>query len=239
MSEWFVKITGNKSDLEDLSHLFNTEELKIVEESDGYYLHSNKFDLYKEAREIKSFAVNLLETLTGVARLSIPELQPLKLGALAKENATGGRDLNIVVNETIHIRSRVSGDITVNHNGVEQKPKTPIAVVGFKVAQNDEQVDRAMRLWGKDPNHWNNHYKILEIIMSDTGNNIFNDGWANKKKVGLLKRTANNSEALGDDAARHAHRRNIPPPKPMTIQEAQHLIKELLTKWIESKSDSL
>jgi hypothetical protein len=236
MSKWFVQIAGDKFDLEDLPNWFNSSGLTVVQEADGYYMHSSHFDLAKDSNEVRDLAEKLAEKMLGAARLFRPDFQPVKLGAVVKENEAGGKDIHISVSDSIIGRNK--GRASITFNGVEQKPSTPKPALWLNVAQNYEKVAHALRIWGKGPHDWINLYKILEIIESDVGGKIYQERWISKPEVTRFTQTANSAEALGD-AARHAKKRIPPPPKPMTIQEAQHLIRELLKKWTESKKTSL
>lgn len=232
MSTWSVQISGDNFDLEDLPEWFKSPELKVVKESDGYYLHSNHFDSAKDANEVRILAEKLTENMVGAAKLLRPDFQPVKLGSVDRENDSGGKNIHIFVSDTINVRSKVRARLSVN--GGVQKPSIPKPTTWLSIAYNEEKVEHALRIWGKEPHDWINLYKILEIIESDVGGNIYLEGWTNKSEIRRFTQTANSFEILGDEA-RHA-KENVPAPaKPMTIQEAQQLFRELLQNWIESK----
>ncbi len=57
-----------------------------------------------------------------------------------------------------------------------------------------------------------------------------------KDKISQFTHTANSQSALGDDA-RHGVDRNDPPKEPMSLSEADALIRNLLQKWLQWKCE--
>lgn len=235
MSVWSVQIVGDNFDLDDLPGWFNSNELKVVKEANGYYLYSNRFSSVKDAKEVRIIAEKLVEKMLGAAMLIRSNLKPFKLGNVNRQNEDGSKDIYFKVSIKASTRSKAT--FGVYSNGVAQKANTSKAALIFDVADNDKKVEHALRIWGKEPHDWINMYKILEIIESDVGGKIYQEGLANKSEVDRFTQTANSVEALGDKA-RHGIKKVPLPKKPMTIQEAQYLIRSLINKWIDSKVSS-
>jgi hypothetical protein len=233
MSNWSVQITGDKFDLEELPGWFNTPELMMVKESDGIYIHSSHFDSSKDSNEVRSLAEELIEKINGVSKLYRSDFQPLKIGAVVREKEDGSKDIHLSVSDSVIITCKTR--VKLSGNGDEHEPSVPKPITWLNVAQKFEEVSHALRIWEKGPLDWINLYKIFEIVESDVGGKIYQQEWITKADANRFSQTANSAEALGDEA-RHAKQHVPAPPIPMTLQEAQHNIKELLIKWIESKS---
>ncbi|MDZ7694391.1 MAG: hypothetical protein U5K69_25255 [Balneolaceae bacterium] len=79
-------------------------------------------------------------------------------------------------------------------------------------------------------------YRIYEVIEEDIGSKekIDDLGLASKTRIKLFKRTANSSQVLGSKA-RHGHRKHEPPKNPMSLEEAEALIKKLIIQWVNHK----
>ena len=97
----------------------------------------------------------------------------------------------------------------------------------------DPNVEKVVRLHGL-PESWINSSRIFEVIEGDVGGGIVSQGWATKSETTTFSRTANNPQAVGDEA-RHGYQRVQPPPKPITQQEASELITRITHQWINYK----
>jgi len=95
-------------------------------------------------------------------------------------------------------------------------------------------VRQALNYWVSDHRSWINLYKILEVIESDVGGDIYANNWVSKSAVNRFSQTANSYGAIGNEA-RHANNIVPSPINPMKIKEACNLIKALLENWIDSK----
>jgi hypothetical protein len=105
------------------------------------------------------------------------------------------------------------------------------------VASSDEQVQRALRLFGAGDRDWRELYKVLEVIEADVGGPRAIDiaGWADEATLRRFKHTANSLGALGD-GARHAAETTQPPQNPMPLEDATAMVRDVLRSWIESKT---
>lgn len=79
-------------------------------------------------------------------------------------------------------------------------------------------------------------YVVVEKIDHDTNGKSHLLGGPSRKQLDLFNHTANSYAAIGDDA-RHGHTRTQPPEIPMTLVDAQSLVRELVTRWIAWVSD--
>jgi hypothetical protein len=232
MSKWSVQIAGDTFDLEDLMEWFNSPVLNVIRRGDEFYVHSTLFDTAKDSGKVRDLANDLAEEMIGVARLFRPDFGPVKLGAVQREHVSGARDIYLSVSESITVRTKIRGKLTVT--GDRRDPGVPKPALWLNVALTDEKVSHALRLWGRRKQDWVNLYRILEIIESDVGGLIYQENWVSKTNITRFTRTANSPEVLGD-AARHAKKRDPPPRKPMRIHEAEDLMRGLLQRWVDSK----
>ncbi|MGB3558818.1 MAG: hypothetical protein WBA24_09765, partial [Geitlerinemataceae cyanobacterium] len=99
-------------------------------------------------------------------------------------------------------------------------------------AKDDEKI-KCVRDLFKNQN-WGNLYRIYEIIESECGDKIYQNSWASKNKITQFTRTANSPAAIGYEA-RHGVQKTDPPPNPMSLQDAQLLIRSIIEKWLNWK----
>ncbi|MGH9459655.1 MAG: hypothetical protein ACRD1X_00410 [Vicinamibacteria bacterium] len=83
--------------------------------------------------------------------------------------------------------------------------------------------------------NWTNLYNILDVVVSDAGGMIWQAGWATESEVKRLKHTADSESTLGDEA-RHGRERTEPPANPMSLKEADSLIRTIMRAWLTWKS---
>ena len=233
MTEWSVQLCGDKFDLEDFPKWFKSPDFQVVEETDGYYLKSIHFEHLTEASSVRTKANELIEIIIGIAKLSRPNLAEIKLGSITETTQHGKRKHHIFLASSINIRSKVSS-VTLLVDGKAEPNNMPRPTQWALVAEKNQLVRQALQYWVANHKEWNNLYKILEVIESDVGGEIYNNNWVTKPGVKRFTQTANSYSALGNKA-RHAKNKIPSPAKPMNIKEATNFIKALLEKWIDSK----
>lgn len=234
MAKWLVQLSGDKFDLEDLPQWFNDPELEVIEKLDGYYLKSILFEQLGDAVLVRSKANVLLELLIGSAKLFRPDISDIKLGSVTEKTENGHRRHHHLLVSSIKMRSKVSA-VNLIVDGEEKHEIIPRPTKWAMIAGKNHLVRHALQYWVSDHRSWINLFKILEVIESDVGGDIYTNNWISKKAVNRFSQTANSYSAIGNEA-RHAKNIVPSPTNPMKIKEASNLIKALLEKWIDSKT---
>jgi hypothetical protein len=81
-------------------------------------------------------------------------------------------------------------------------------------------------------------FKVLEIIESDGSIAAVRiAAGVSDNEIRRFKHTANHDRAIGSDA-RHARMKMDPPPKPMTLPEADAMICSLVREWIRRRVEA-
>ncbi|ARJ39793.1 hypothetical protein SporoP8_13455 [Sporosarcina ureae] len=103
----------------------------------------------------------------------------------------------------------------------------------------NENVHKVFRLINNpDFATWTTLYKVFEIV--DRDQQIVNEGWLSSTKRSNFKRTANHPASSGD-ASRHGvpkSDKKDPPSKPMQLEEAEKLIRDLVESWLYKLMES-
>lgn len=238
MPNWLVKLEGEKFDLEDLPSLLRSPEHTVIEENGSYYLKSSDFDSLSSADEVRECAIEIIEILNGAVKLHIHNFRGVSEDGVTLIEEDGSRHQYIYVRSAGTVRSKVSANLTVTtSNGTQQAAPLLTNVESWlSLAKGDKAVADALHFFRE--NTWGSLYKIYEIIKDDVGGKkevITTNGWATKKGLDRFTQTAQSRKALGD-SARHAAKKYKPPPQPMTIQEAELLIRGVLRSWFRSKA---
>src|SRR3954453_23618379 len=97
----------------------------------------------------------------------------------------------------------------------------------IRLAQSNESVSRALRVFAQGGVRWSDLYHAFEIVQSSVGAAMFDEGWITREQANLFSWTANSPDAVGEQA-RHGHQRTQPPPNPMSEQDAGSLIRSLV-----------
>ena len=100
----------------------------------------------------------------------------------------------------------------------------------------DKALQDALFYLGAEGNVWANLYKACEIVEDHVGGDakvIFQNGWCSRSEWDRFRRTANHQGAIGL-FSRHARSRTVPPPDPMTTNEARSFVAGLMNEWIQS-----
>src|SRR5262245_12013504 len=109
------------------------------------------------------------------------------------------------------------------------QPLAPDVISLVTVAMENVRLLEALRYFAPSGS-WANLYKALEVVQDEIGGDIHRKGWASKRELDRFTQTANSTSAVGRDA-RHAKRRFTPPKRPMSLEEADELIRNVLMRW--------
>ncbi len=234
MTEWQVRLKGEKSDLEYLCTL-SSLNWSVTEQEGEYYLKSTRFNSLTDAHDVLGAATNILDFINGVAKLKFENFQAAKVGGITRVEEDG-KHTQFIMPSGIPSAVRFGRPTVVISDGAElsQRPGLQGEALWIEIAEKDESVDRAFALYGLD-HDWTNLYKLLETIEYDVGGEraLMNKLWAQSSKIKLFKQTANSFHAVGREA-RHG-RKYEAPRNPMSLNEAQSFIRNIFHEWLCSK----
>ena len=220
---WGIRLTGDVIDLGYWeSGLQPPFDPWIEIESGERVLRSESFDELASGEDVRVTGIALIDRLNGAFAIS-HQARSVKLNGVVEFTATGKVNRHIfVAHATFEIRG-VAANITVETFGPDGKPSPtpppqPSPVQSWSsTAEQDPVLDDALIYFGKATD-WFDLYKALESLELKAGGKqaFLALGWASASQIKLLKRTAN--------WARHAKRKNPPPPQPMDFAEARTLV---------------
>lgn len=228
MPEWLAELQGHQLDLDAITQILRSSRLSVTKEGDTYYLRCVDFARLTSADEVRERAREILQRASAAERVRCGSSLPLKVGEVFRIEPDGTR------------RPFFSSDLLVSWNvRVPHAPVTEEDASAFgqwvELAERDAKVDKALRILITRETNWVNLYNILEVVQSDAGGMIWDEGWATKSEVGRFTHTADSERTLGDEA-RHGQERTQPPADPMSLKEADSLIRKILRAWLAWKS---
>ena len=237
MPKWLVRLKGEKFDLEDLPSLLHSPEHTVIEENGFYYLKSSDFDLLGSADEVRERAIAIIKVLNGAVKLHISSFRGVSEDGVTMIEEDGRRHHYVYLGGSIAARSKVSANLTVTtSNDTQQIAPLPRNVESWiSLAKTDKAIADALHLFRE--NTWISLYKVYEIIREDVSGQqaITRNGWATKQGLSRFTQTAQSRAALGD-FARHATNKFKPPLQPMSIKEAEALLRGIILSWLSSKT---
>jgi hypothetical protein len=165
--------------------------------------------------------------INGSAQIFMPHFEPVRLAGHATiVLPTGAKQTARQQTGKARIRHAVSAAEIQNCPPIDS---------WINVAYNNPSKEKALDLWGGLEHTWRNLYLVLEVMEDAAGGTktLLTQPWLpDKTGIERFKRTANNWRALGSDA-RHATEQFAPPRTPMSLPEAQELIRQTLELWLQ------
>jgi hypothetical protein len=102
----------------------------------------------------------------------------------------------------------------------------------LRIAQSDERVARALKVFAQGSVRWSDLYHAFEIVQTAVGRLMYDERWISREDANLFSWTANSPGAIGEQA-RHGHERNDPPANPMSEEFAGRMVRDLVRHWLE------
>ena len=233
--EWRVQLSGDNSDLEELSRSFTADNLKICKEGESYVLSSSCFDEVTEAGIVLKKSEEILGFINA-GSLTIQDLQkPISVSGIESLN-DHGKSTQYLFPKGIALVVRMGTPAVLIEGKVEETyiyEELPNLVL---LAMQDENAAKVLNYLNAGSDKIATLYKIYEIIKGDVGGkkSIRDNGWASMNQIDLFTRTANSPAAIGDKA-RHGVQSEQPPKNPMSSNEAKSLIIHIVKCWLHSK----
>jgi hypothetical protein len=234
--EWIVTLTGDETDLDELTKVWTRPDLTIEKEDSSYILKSTHFALLISDREVRERAHELLIPINAGIKLDLGGLNPIKIAHAIQLNPDGSKMIACSAEFSVHARFFASVQITKSDGTTIIYNSADSTVTLFNLAQSDPTVQKICQYLNQDFNSWHTLYKIYELIES-SGLLPIQRGGVYRKKADLFRRTANNPSASGLNS-RHAIDES-PPEKPMSLSEGQEFIKRIIHEWIETKRSTI
>jgi hypothetical protein len=225
MSEWQIELIGNESDIKLVDDLLSDSPYKITTIGNRKLLSLPGVSKDADIHTVKAASDQLIDVINGAARLYSRQFKGLSFVKVSRLDSNGKRISfgYITASETDYTLTAIN-------------PNDRTLLKWVKVALSDEEIARALYLYGSLEPNWKNLYMVLEVIEDSFGGEryLLNAKLIPKKDIKLFKQTAGSYKAIGREA-RHGTLKFEPPHKQMTLTKAQDVISTLLREWLKIK----
>ena len=239
---WEIVLAGDAVDLRSLSESFADSDPAILERDGKYLFRWSVLDGFSDAAQVKATVDKQIARLSGAASLTLGAIKPIKVTHVISTNDDGSRNIHVSADPVNwNFRTSVPTVQSRRADGTEEinRPADP-AKAWLAAAESSDDVDLVLRLSEGRGHGWVELYRIFEIVKASVGRNgttIPDAGWATRGQLERFRRTANSPDPkAAGEGARHGHSKKQPPPRPMTLNDARELIRQVVRQWLDTES---
>jgi hypothetical protein len=233
---WIIDIDGESRVLVKLELLLRTNPRMSLRRGERFFeLRSPEFDSEGDASAVRAKAEKLIHLMSGACRLKFGLHGRVGLRGIKRLEEGKPPTQFFFVDEPI--LPPWGEDLTFGgKEGIDSSQGTlelTLELIGSGVS---EDIEKVVRMWDRDAS-FRDLTAILEVIEKDVGgtDGIAARKWATKTDVTNVFRTAQSPKIVGDEA-RHGIQKQIPPPKPISLEGAREVTLKIVRGWLAEKS---
>lgn len=225
---WFEVLFDSELDLMMFGKAIRGSSVRMVELHGKYFIEDPSIPDSASMSEAESLIEEQLPRLSAAVKLVCPQCIAPRLICLVQLFPKGYGESIVSTKVVVHGKS----ELEVIAKFLGSPANTEFAAI-MKLCFENASVREALYYFGLAENTWANLYKVCEIIEDALGGKeqVIGRGWCSGTNWERFKRTANHQEAVGE-FSRHARNKTVPPPNPMSVQEARLFALCLLQSWI-------
>jgi hypothetical protein len=246
-ARWRVEISqvvGNERLLRDVLLAL---EIDIVE-GNTRFLVSRTFEVLDTAADVQALVTRVQITLAEVARRHAEIAAGFSIGRIIENRAEGPEITHVIVPITGVGAIALAGAMMAASGYVGLSPEEVKRLEEQRIEQEYQQLRRTatalvvsafrdvrarqvQRLLDGDPTP-KTIGDVADLIEADIGELT---ALVSDKQLTRFRRSINHPDIFGEDA-RHIVSAQLPPPNPMTLDEARAFIRDLAQRWFERKA---
>jgi hypothetical protein len=239
--EQLFQLSDEHFDTEELARLFPTGSVTVKKIDEHYYLQIPGWETPLEDGEALEVGKVALSRLNGIALLELGNFRPPKIYGITKRDPVTGNLVttrSVLVHGVVRSKAHVNFHLMKEVDGklVEVSKSPTFGETVLSLTDTDEFLERALFLYGTVEHDWRGLYMVLDVVAESYNGpkELLKQDFVAKYKSDIenFKHHANNYRALGVEA-RHGLAKEKPPKKKMTLAEAQALIQNILSDWVE------
>jgi hypothetical protein len=107
-ARWCVRLAGDTYDLEELTAMFTSPDLRVVREGEGFFLESASFERLGTSADVHAEARRVMPILNGAAKVKQPQFRDVEVDVYVMEFTEGGGRNRAIVTYCDENRSGVA-----------------------------------------------------------------------------------------------------------------------------------
>ncbi|MBG6080262.1 hypothetical protein [Rubrivivax gelatinosus] len=220
MNLWEIEITGDASDLVDLTHWLPSGPVHLISRNATVLLTGERFEFECDHRMVYDLATRVCADLTAAGRVMHILENPLVPTVVHQMQSDGSRISRGFVLSDLRAGFRVKRAVP---DGAGQNALQAI----MTELNGSPHLQAAIEASSGRPITWPRLYRALEEVEAYLEDSVSNVGLCSVSDRDRLKHSANSAEVAGVDA-RHHIGHSKPPRKPMSLHEASELVRTLI-----------
>ncbi len=229
MMRWLIELVGERLDTEEFPYWFPDGEVCAVEVDGKHYLTGSAFDQFDDGGPVRAAAADALKGMSATISLLWPALAPPRVGCVLREHDDGSRGAWVFA-EIAPCRAKWHGAVIAVGGAALQKTQAQDLL---RAGQASSHLREALEVWSDRYRSWGRLHRVLEEIERHLGQQVNRADFCSANERERFTRSSNSSEVAGIDA-RHASGRYAPPDRPMTLEEAEEFIRQMLDKTLRA-----
>ncbi|MHB8646761.1 MAG: hypothetical protein ACYDAR_13305 [Thermomicrobiales bacterium] len=227
-----IRLVGEPASLDAVRGRVQTEGNRIVVFAREHFLISDQLNDSVMDWDYKGIADRLIERINTLGKLALDNYRSIGFDAIIWQKPDGRRwstfqSQSFAYPGAVVARAgeRIEGELTFEERCIALLPTYP-------------EVDKALRLYGREDHDWVTLYRLFEVIQHHAGGSLDTKGWVSKAEISRFKGTCQHPDVIGNQS-RHGYLPTQPLPNPMNLIEARDFIRQLLDGWFRHLSAQL
>jgi hypothetical protein len=208
--------------LEAVAPAFVSDRARIKKDKEGWILESSAFAACTTGEQVFPIADDIASRIHRILALHCNFTPTFSVQHIYWINGEGEKLRSI--------RGSIPVNVVSSTGLAELKGMSGAVPLGSAVLEAinlDPAVNEALTLHGETKLSWGQIYDIIEFVGGVDG--VVKAGYANRKKTGSVRQTANHYRHLGKQ------KNNSLPSNPPTLAEATEFARGVLKRWISSR----
>lgn len=226
MDGWYISLAGAACDLRAAAFCLDWPEATVFQsEKIEVCLRSTDFVGLSMPEAVTAHSSELLRLVNGAMRAAADNYRPIHAWSVHRDGWVGYGICS--ASRDLWSRQRELDDRATSDIWERGSARCQLARAVFAAARRRPEVARALDLWMAD-RHGVTVYKIFEIIRAALGERL--GEFTSRAMLTRFTGSVNRPEVLGD-YSRHEVQPGAPPRQPMSREEVEQYVQDLLCRW--------
>jgi hypothetical protein len=225
MANWRVYLNGSEKSLDFLAK-GDSAEWSVHRDVERFYLTHSGWKELEAGTDAHAFAERFCDHINLAMSFLAANWEPVSVAAIQFVT-----DLGEVTHNRIYLDSIVQIDWAAE-SPTDSEELPPAGLLTLALAGNADLVD-AIRIFKEHGDNWTQICNVIELAQHSRCRPISLAG-VSKKTIDRLTHTANFRSTAGDTARHILGPGKKPPKRPMSLPEAQAVVRLIILRWLYS-----